>query len=241
MIGVTLGASPAARPFYNHGPAGPAPIVRTLLAFDAATNGAGIVGFSGTIAGTAATDTVICGVVMDQQPNSDVSVDIAGRVFNLDNSRNFSAGSTYVLIVWSLRGAGVAPNGAYNVDFSGSAIQPTNAAFIMIGVSGLEQGGGYLDQIAANNGASGTQDSGLTPATTHARDFVCGMIGTVGNGVDALGAWQAGLAAGKRINAVAADLKEGFAAVAATGQQRSEVTGATVRAYASLCTVYKGA
>lgn len=126
------------------------------------------------------------------------------------------------------------------MDFSTGTGFPLNCAFVLSKVTNLTLGF-FGDRFKTALGGPATdQDSGLTAATSQAREFIYGLIGTDGAGADAIGTWQAGMAAGQSAAAVGMQIKEGFQSVNAISTYRSRVTGATSRRFRSSCVTFLG-
>ncbi len=240
MIGGSpIGAGAIVRPFYNRPPAAAPPaIARTLVGSDRTlpdpTTGisvpSDIPAGALVLAATCYNNRGAAGTITP-------SFITDGRAVGLINQ--FFPGADTTLITYALALGGTGISAGDFLEWNFTAGLPTQIGMLCIYVTGLAAN--VMDRDASNTGAGTDQDSGLTAATTVADEFVWGTIGTNGRQIDAVGAWQAGLAAGVHVGgtAVGADLKEGFAVVAATGQYRSRVTGATSRDWASYCQCWR--
>lgn len=238
MIGIGMGCSPAVRPFYNHTRE---TIVRTPLGSVSAVDGGGLVDLTLPALTLAATDTLI-GLLEYNDPTLGAApaLSINGRALTQDVIRAFGVLSRKVSI-WSLPMNGT-PEAAQDLiaDFSAGDL-PTYIVLMAIKVAGLRQAPAPVDRTAsAAGGPSTTQASSVTAATSQAHEFLCGLIGTDGLPVDALGTWDPGWTAGQRSPANA-DLKEGWRIVNAVAAYQARLTLATSRRYGGLIATYRGA
>jgi hypothetical protein len=235
-----LGSS-VSRPHYNRGVVvTPGAISRTPLGTVAASGGVTTM----TIAGITVPyqSALIIGLTHNNLSTESIVITVGGLAVP------FSAlGTTFTLdnIVYTFWCDAVnAPyNGNLVIDFTGGADQPTVAAAYATAVANLQPMTAADQQASAAGPAATTQDSGLTPNTTKANEYVSGTIGTSGSlNADADGAWQT-LAAGQSIGTAAAGckIKEGWFIAAGITTFRSEVLGATSRRWASNCVTFKGA
>ncbi len=238
--GGPIGAGGAVRPFYNRGAAAPAPpaIARVVIGSDDSLPDTTSIFVGADIPAGA---LVLCAICYDNRflvgAVSPAFV-TDGRSPAMTNSFGFGVDSVVNTYALALGGTGISAGDALNWTWPIS--QPSAVGALAIYVTGLAVPA--LDKTASASGAGKDQDSGLTAATAVANEFVWGIIGTNGRQADVVGAWQAGLAAGihEGYPVVPADCKEGFAIVAAIGQQRARVTGATNRDWAAICETWRG-
>lgn len=187
----------------------------------------------------AAGDTILCAVITDNAANVDTwAFELNGTPPIGGSFNTWNTGTWWLAVgAWFTGQAPLA--GVLTVDWAGSAGFPTTSAMIVTKVSGLIAA--PLDKTAFGQGASGTQDSGFTAATAQAHEFCWGIIGTTGNSLDTLGAWQDGFTAGQRAANVSCDLKEGYNIVNAIAARRARITGATSRTFGARIDTYKAA
>lgn len=112
-------------------------------------------------------------------------------------------------------------------------------AYVVIQVTGFT-GGGAVDQRKGAGSAGTALDSGLTPATTQANEYLLGLVGTNGPSGDTAGSWSdagggVAMSNGQRVGSTGGSqtsnvtLSEGFLEVSATGQYKAAKTGMTSR------------
>ena len=238
-----IGAGPATRPFFNRAAAGRAPLAPYSWGALGTSNDYNAGGVSDiTVSGIEcfAGETVLVALVLG---NNSVDVDaitplIAGNAPNNGITSWVYQGGAKTLFQWWYYSAG-GLSGDVVVDFTGSTALPVIVAMLVSRVSSVNPPLA-ADKTKGAFGTSTNQDSGLTPATAQAREFLWGTIGTNGFGSDSLGTWQGSFTAGQRASDVnGIDLKEGYRFVNAISTYRSQVTGASNRAFRSLITTFK--
>lgn len=244
--GPPIGAGPIVRPFYNRaavGGGGGTPLARTALGTVQDTfPGTSQLVLSGVTVPINA--LVVAGVLFsDFSGIGEVPVmwGSDSAMFTRDTFL-VTALSGYYIGIWSFpTGAAARAGDDIILDFqAGLGDTPEWTcmwACYCLGVLGAA----YQDRVQGATGVSSDQDSGLTVlATTQAKEFVVGCIGTNGTGGDTIGTWQSGLSAGQNIGNGGSQIKEGFLLANAIAQQRSRVTGATNAEFVSLVQTYKG-
>jgi hypothetical protein len=155
-------------------------------------------------------------------------VDLNGNNLNVDASRSYV---THVVTIQSWLPPGAIVGGTITATWP---MSPTNAAILGMAVSNLI--GTRKANLNPVGAVTVNPDSGVTAAFVAANSYHCGVVGTVGNGADALGVWQNGMAAGQRVSWPAAgvppgvDLKEGYLIPAAPVGAQAHIHNQTSRA-----------
>ena len=238
MIGVGF-PSPAVRPFYARGPGG---IVTYALGAAAYTTGALV--YTMTVS-LGATDTLLVGIGYDGVIlGASAQVTIDGNALAGVLSQIYDAALNSSVEMWEIPLNGTAVSGGtLAVDFTTVGVAPANLGIVARGVTALQQAPDPFDVGNNNFGNSATPDSGLTPMTAIANEFVYGVISARGTAGDLAGAWQGGFVTGQRAAtaALGVDIRDGWLLPAATGTFKARQTGCTLRRWGALCGTYLGA
>ncbi len=237
MIPAAL-ASSIVRPFYNRGASGPAPITFTPLGKNV-QSGTPLMSLTINGISVSAGETLFAGIVYTPTINVSMVVDVGGAGLAV-STLQLNFGTARRLVLCYITAAQAPYSGNLVFDFSSGIGFPTEASAVVSKVSQLKLAAPIDKSKTASGAISGTQDSGLTAATTQATEFIYGLIGTMGVGGDTVGNWQAGMAAGQSIGGPLTAIKEGWQAVSSIGTYRAEVTGATPRVWGARCDTFKG-
>lgn len=241
MIGVGL-VSPAVWPYYQRHPAtGPPPMARTPLGTAADDSGAIEVVELGTVT-LAAGETLLAATCYPSLADDQFELAVVGPLPAWTTLKYDGGNGLTIAVGWVA--AGLAPySGTLQYVWIAGDL-PANAACLAVKVSSLNTTVPHDKQATANGGfpSSGTQDSGLTGATSQAVEFIWGIIGTNGRNADTVGTWDAPLVAGQSIGTTGGgvQIKEGYYLASGISNYRARVTGATARRWVARCDTFKG-
>ena len=236
-------ASSVVRPFYNRGASGPVLPTATPIGKIAAS-GAPLYGYSmGVAINLSAGETLVGGIIYDNNGGAPIlEMDISGGGYGFVTvAGSFNLPTCRVVMFW-LDGTVWGPivGGNLSASFTAGTDFPTVSVMLATKVTGLKSPTPQDKTKFTSGGPATDQDSGLTAATTQAREFIYCLVGSDYNIGDTLGVWQDGAVAGQDIANTGMRLKEGYHSVNAIGTYRSRVTGATSRRFGARCETFKG-